>query len=110
MILIVCHSERRQYFPEHDKSIFVDEDAARCHVRMRIATRIATKEMAVAVRVLLAALLGLYWRSSDVDGKYRELTSTYKCLLHYSVMHYLYILYVSHGVSTKNMLTNEAPI
>ena len=33
-------------------------------------------DVAVAVRVLLAALLGLYWSSSRVEGNHRELKSS----------------------------------
>ena len=53
-------------------------------MRMRIVTReFASQEMAVAVCVvLLAALLGLYWSSTRVEGNDIELTSAYKCLLH----------------------------
>ena len=39
-------------------------------MRIRLATRIV-QEMAVVVRVLLAALLGLYWSSSRVEGNHR---------------------------------------
>ena len=45
----------------------------------------ASQEMVVAVRVLLAALLGLYWSSSRVEGNQRELNVA-NCifLLHHS--------------------------
>ena len=42
-------------------------------MRMRIAT---AQEMAVAVCVLLAALLGLYWNSSHVEGNPKEIKKT----------------------------------
>ena len=67
--------------------IFVDtgrgvESPRHCHAHAHCNAK-SPHEMAVAVRVLLVALLGLYWSSSRVEGNSRDLISTHKCLLHY---------------------------
>ena len=60
-------------------------------------------EMAVAVRVLLAALLGFYWSSSRVEGNYRKLhlDTTISYITHMHIR-----IYASPFVLHKSMLVD----
>ena len=71
------------------------------HMRNRI--HIEAQEMAVAVRVLLVALLGLYWSSSHIEGNRRELH------LHTTVSYFTHVhmrIHASPFVLHKSMLVD----